>query len=89
MIDIYLNRDWFIRLAFWLYLEVGLDVHEKFVITKEFSFTKTDEHGSKATTFSYFFPKEIYVIEDNKNGLKATAGDTQFLSNSNRVQSSV
>ncbi|XP_010936598.1 ATP-dependent DNA helicase MER3 homolog [Elaeis guineensis] len=69
---------------------VGLDVHEKFVITKEFSFTKTDEHGSKATTLSYSSPKEIYIIEaDNKNGPKATAGDTQFLSNSNKVQSSV
>ena len=89
MIGIYLNRR-FIRLALWLYLEVGLDVHEKFVITKEFSFTKTDEHGSKATTLSYSSPKEIYIIEaDNKNGPKATAGDTQFLSNSNKVQSSV
>ncbi|XP_038979014.1 ATP-dependent DNA helicase MER3 homolog [Phoenix dactylifera] len=69
---------------------VGLDVHEKFVITRESSFTKTHEHGSKATTISYSLPKDIYVIEDDdKNGPQATAGDTQFLSNSDRVQSSV
>lgn len=69
---------------------VGLDAHEKLVITKESNLRKSRAHGDQQAPNSYSLPKEIYVVEDDDNtGSQVPTEETQSSRKSKREVSSI
>ncbi|XP_058088895.1 DExH-box ATP-dependent RNA helicase DExH17 [Magnolia sinica] len=70
---------------------VGLDVHEKLVLTREANPNTMWARGDRQSAHTYSLPREIYVVDDDNNNTcsRAPTEEPQILSKSKRVISSM
>ncbi|WOL03863.1 ATP-dependent DNA helicase [Canna indica] len=72
---------------------VGLDIHEKLIVTKGtncITTTKGKLNEDAAAMSSYSLPKEIYVVEhDRRSSSRLMSNETQDLNNLEKIQSSM
>lgn len=66
-----------LKLFLWLY-EVGIDVHEKHVITWEDNFIMTRASKNQVLATDYSLPEEIFVIDDDHNSNSLTTSGKHY-----------
>ncbi|XP_072981151.1 ATP-dependent DNA helicase MER3 homolog isoform X1 [Typha angustifolia] len=67
---------------------VGLDVHRKHVLSREVRSRMTQSNGNELYAPSYSLPKEIHIIDDDRNTKSKVITDAQDLGETNETLSS-